>query len=51
MVTAWAPCVVWAQGRDDCGSAAVGLHSKSAVFDRHVRRDRLVGPGRGAPDT
>lgn len=29
-------CVVWIQGRDDCGPAAVSLHSKSAVFDRRV---------------
>jgi len=29
-----ADCVVWIEGRDDCGPAIVGLHSKSAVFDR-----------------
>jgi cardiolipin synthase C len=29
-------CVVWVQGRDDCGPAAVSLHSKSAVFDRRI---------------
>ena len=29
-------CVVWIEGRDDCGSATVGLHSKSAVFDRRI---------------
>ncbi len=29
-------CVVWVQGRDDCGPAAVALHAKSAVFDRRV---------------
>jgi cardiolipin synthase C len=31
-----AACVVWIEGRDDCGPAAVSLHSKSAVFDRRV---------------
>lgn len=29
-------CVVWIQGRDDCGPAFVRLHSKSAVFDRRI---------------
>jgi len=29
-----AACVDWIEGRDDCGSAAVSLHAKSAVFDR-----------------
>lgn len=29
-------CVVWIQGRDDCGSAAVSLHAKSVVFDRRI---------------
>lgn len=29
-----ADCVVWIEGRDDCGHATVSLHSKSAVFDR-----------------
>jgi putative cardiolipin synthase len=29
-------CVVWIQGRDDCGPATVSLHAKSAVFDRRI---------------
>lgn len=29
-----ASCVTWMEVREDCGSAIVGLHAKSAVFDR-----------------
>jgi len=29
-------CAIWIEGRDDCGTATVSLHSKSAVFDRRT---------------
>lgn len=31
-----ASCATWMDTREDCGSAIVGLHAKSAVFDRKI---------------
>jgi putative cardiolipin synthase len=31
-----AACAVWVAGREDCGTATVSLHAKSAVFDRRI---------------